>query len=39
VVNLAFLKNKVFQVDGVTVTVGLVLLVLVIGIMYFRMRK
>ena len=38
-VNLAFLKNKVFQVDGVTVTVGLVLLVLVIGIMYFRMRK
>jgi len=38
-VSLDFLKNKVWQVDGITVTVGAVLLVLVIGFLVMRARK
>lgn len=37
--DLGFLKTKVWQVDGVTVTVGLVLLVVVIGFLVMRARK
>jgi len=38
-IDLSILKRKVWQVDGVTVTVGLILLVVVIGFLYMRSRK
>lgn len=33
---LEFLKQKVWQVDGITITVGAVLLVLLIGFLIIR---
>jgi UPF0716 family protein affecting phage T7 exclusion len=36
--SLDFLKNKVWQVDGITVTVGVVLLIIVIGFLIMRAR-
>ena len=36
---LDVLKRKVFQVDGVTITVGIVLLVVIAGVIYWRFRK
>ena len=38
-INLDFLKRKVWQVDGITVTVGLVLVIVVVGVLYMKSRK
>lgn len=37
--NLEFLKKKVFQVDGITMTVGVLLLILVVGYLWLRARR
>ena len=37
--NLDFLKQKVWQVDGVTVTVGLILVIVIVGYVIMRARR
>lgn len=36
---IAFLKTKVWQVDGIQVTVGLLLVIAVIAWLYLRSRR
>jgi len=36
---IEFLKTKVWQVDGIMVTVGMVLLIVIIGWLYLRSRR
>ena len=36
---LDVLKRKVFQIDGLTITVGIVLLIVLAGVVYWRLRK
>jgi len=38
-VDLSFLKNKVWQVDGITVTVGAIVLIVLIGLLAMRAFK
>jgi len=37
--NLEFLRKKVWQVDGVTVTIGAILLLVVVGYLIMRARR